>query len=553
MNCATCLSDREEESRWPVPLPFARGTLTPSPSFSSLMPEQRSPSAAAGNGTPLVEMRGISKAYPGCLANDSIDLRLHSGGVHALLGENGAGKSTLVKILYGLLAQDSGEVLWQGKPVDIASPGVARELGIAMVFQHFSLFDSLSVLENIALGMDVDASDELHQRIIEVSARYGLPLDPARSVYSLSVGERQRIEIVRCLLQDPRLLIMDEPTSVLTPAEVGELFVTLKRLAEEGMAILYISHKLEEIRQLCDEATILRNGRKVAEADPRAESARSLATLMMGSEIPLTGGRREVLAGDVLLGLNDLSQSAVDSHDIALKNLSLQVRAGEIVGIAGVAGNGQDELMQVISGELRAGKADSLMLCGEAIGRLGAGERRRRGLCCVPEERLGHAAVPTLSLSENAFLTAHHRKSLGFAWLMSPGRSRRFASEIIERFNVQCHGPHSLASSLSGGNLQKFIVGREILQGPRVLVVSQPTWGVDAGAANAIHEAIRELADQGAAVLMVSQDLDELMQNCERIGALCAGSLSAFHRVEDITVQQVGLLMGGEELKGVNA
>ncbi len=517
------------------------------------MPESISPRAETGNGKPLVEMRGITKAYPGCLANDSIDLQLHSGGVHALLGENGAGKSTLVKVLYGLLASDSGEIYWQGEPVHIASPAVARELGIAMVFQHFSLFDSLNVLENIALGMDVDASDELQQRIIEVSTRYGLPLDPTRSVYSLSVGERQRIEIVRCLLQDPRLLIMDEPTSVLTPAEVSELFVTLKRLADEGLAILYISHKLEEIRQLCDEATILRLGRKVAEADPRVESARSLATLMMGSEIPVSQDSRQGTVGEVLLDVKDLSLSAVDSHDIALRDLHLQVRAGEIVGIAGVAGNGQDELMQALSGERRLQQAQSLSLCGEAIGRQGAGERRRKGLCCVPEERLGHAAVPTLSLSENAFLTAHHRKSLGVAWFMSASRSRQFASEIIKRFNVQCHGPQALASSLSGGNLQKFIVGREILQAPRVLVVSQPTWGVDAGAAMAIHEAIRELADQGAAVLMVSQDLDELMQNCERIGALCAGRLSAFHRVQDITVQQVGLLMGGEELNGVNA
>lgn len=508
--------------------------------------------AETGNGLPLVEMRGISKAYPGCLANDSIDLRLNSGGVHALLGENGAGKSTLVKILYGLLGSDTGEILWQGKPVDIASPAVARELGIAMVFQHFSLFDSLNVLENIALGMDVDASEQLHQRIIEVSTRYGLPLDPARSVYSLSVGERQRIEIVRCLLQDPRLLIMDEPTSVLTPSEVNELFVTLKRLADEGMAILYISHKLDEIRQLCDEATILRGGKKVAEADPRVESAQSLAALMMGSEVPVTEDRRQATVGDVLLDINQLSHAAVDSHDIALKDLTLQLRAGEIVGIAGVAGNGQDELLQVLSGEQRVKQAQSLMFCGEAVGRQGAGERRRNGLCCVPEERLGHAAVPSMSLSENAFLTAHHRKALRFAWLTSPSRSRRFAQTIIERFNVQCHGPQALASSLSGGNLQKFIVGREILQSPRVLVVSQPTWGVDAGAANAIHAAIRELADQGAAVLMISQDLDELMQNCGRIGALCAGRLSGFHRVQDISVQQVGLLMGGEELSGAN-
>ncbi len=516
------------------------------------MPDSRIPFADSRGAVPLVEMIGISKAYSGCLANDAIDLRLLAGRVHALLGENGAGKSTLVKILYGLLASDSGSISWQGKPVDIASPNVARELGIAMVFQHFSLFDSLTVLENIALGMDVDASDELRQQIISVSARYGLPLDPGRSVYSLSVGERQRIEIVRCLLQEPRLLIMDEPTSVLTPAEVDELFVTLERLSSEGLAILYISHKLEEIRQLCDEATILRAGKKVAEADPRAESAQSLAALMMGSEMPPASIRHGDRSGEILLELSTLSQSATDPHGISLHGLELQVRAGEIVGIAGVAGNGQDELMQVLSGEMRSMHADSLMLCGKAVGREDVGERRRRGLCCVPEERLGHAAVPTLSLADNAFLTGHHRKAMRVGGFISPGRSRDFANQIIQRFNVQCHGAHALASSLSGGNLQKFIVGREILQSPRVLVVSQPTWGVDAGAASAIHAAIQELADQGAAVLMVSQDLDELMQTTDRIGALCAGRLSSFFPTADITVQQVGLLMGGEALDEVH-
>lgn len=240
---------------------------------------------SADTTVPLVKMTGISKAYPGCLANDSIDIALTPGRVHALLGENGAGKSTLVKILYGILAQDEGTIEWQGKPADIRSPAIARELGIAMVFQHFSLFDSLTVLENIALGMDVDADAELREQIIVVSTHYGLPLEPDRSVFTLSVGERQRIEIVRCLLQNPKLLIMDEPTSVLTPLEVNELFETLSRLAEEGMAILYISHKLEEIKQLCHDATILRGGRKVATADPRTETAQGLASLMMLSLI----------------------------------------------------------------------------------------------------------------------------------------------------------------------------------------------------------------------------------------------------------------------------
>lgn len=495
---------------------------------------------------PLVHMRGISKAYPGCLANDSIDLKLEAGDVHALLGENGAGKSTLVKILYGLLASDEGEIRWKGEVVRISSPAQARQLGIAMVFQHFSLFDSLSVLENIALGMDRDANDELRQKIVEVSTRYGLPLDPDRSVYTLSVGERQRIEIVRCLLQEPSLLIMDEPTSVLTPQEVQQLFTTLSRLAEEGVAILYISHKLEEIRQLCHEATILRAGRKVAEANPREESAQSLAALMMGSDMPVSKNRVSSTPGKTLLMLKALDHPAADTHGIALHDLNLALASGEVVGIAGVAGNGQDELMQVIAGEALLVRADALVLQDQSIGNINAGERRQRGLCCVPEERLGHAAVPSLSLTDNAFLTAHLRQGLRVSGLVSFAQSRHFAEQIIQRFNVQCDGPQALAASLSGGNLQKFIVGREILQSPDVLVVSQPTWGVDAGAAAAIHDAIRELADNGAGVLLISQDLDELMQCTDRIGALCAGRLSGFHATADVTVQQVGLLMGGE-------
>ncbi|MFK7891524.1 MAG: ABC transporter ATP-binding protein [Granulosicoccus sp.] len=502
---------------------------------------------------PLVQMHRISKSYPGCLANDAIDLSLQAGTIHALLGENGAGKSTLVKILYGLLTADEGSIEWQGERVQINSPAAARKLGIAMVFQHFSLFDSLSVQENIALGMNTEVSEHLHRRIVEVSNRYGLPLDPDRSVYTLSVGERQRIEIVRCLLQEPRLLIMDEPTSVLTPQEVSGLFDTLRSLASEGVAILYISHKLDEIRKLCTSATILRQGRKVAQTDPRGETVASLAALMMGQTMPVRATRSLGVRGQVLLSINSLGQRFADTASVPLQNINLRVCAGEIVGIAGVAGNGQDELMQIISGEIRCADAASIRLDNQTIGRDGAGRRRQRGLCCVPEQRLGHAAVPTLSLAENVFLTAHHARDLRKFGLISHRRNRAFAEQIIHTFNVQCRGPQALAASLSGGNLQKFIVGREILQNPRVLVISQPTWGVDAGAAAAIHDAIRKLARQGAGILLISQDLDELMLTTDRIGALCAGRLSEFHETQSMSVQQIGLLMGGEALPAASA
>ena len=507
------------------------------------------PIDAPRSDTLLVSMQTITKQYPGCLANDAIDLDLAAGEIHALLGENGAGKSTLVKILYGLLQCDSGHIEWQGERVDIASPAIARDLGIAMVFQHFSLFDSLTVLENIALGMAVDANAALHLRIREVSERYGLPLDPDRSVYTLSVGERQRIEIVRCLLQDPRLLIMDEPTSVLTPQEVNELFTTLKRLASEGVAILYISHKLEEIKALCDKATILRDGKRVANADPTVESARSLAALMMGDELSEVEPRVSSANNVTQMQLNGLNYPAADSTGISIQEVNLELKQGELLGIAGVAGNGQDELLRLIAGEITPHAGSSIVVKGMDVTAHTAGVRRKDGLCCVPEERLGHAAVPSMTLTENVLLTAHHRIPMTSLGLLRHAKSRRFAKQIIEQFNVQCSGPDAMASSLSGGNLQKFIVGREILQTPDVLVVSQPTWGVDAGAAAAIHKALRELAKSGSAVLVISQDLDELMHLCDRICALCAGRLSDTYPTNSVTVQQVGLLMGGAELE----
>ena len=505
------------------------------------------------NSTPLLELRQIVKEYPGCLANDRVDLTLMPGEIHALLGENGAGKSTLVKILYGVLQADAGQLRWQGNRVDIASPAYARSLGIAMVFQHFSLFDSLSVKENIALGLDSVEPADLGARIEKVSRHYGLPLDPDRFVYTLSVGERQRIEIVRCLLQEPRLLIMDEPTSVLTPQEVEQLFKTLRRLSEEGVAILYISHKLDEIKALCHQATILRGGKRVASADPAVESATSLAAMMIGNEVDLPVKPASSASGRVRLSLNNLSLPAPDTFSVPLKSINLEVHAGEILGLAGVAGNGQDELLNALSGEVTCADTGMLTLhdhdepsSERQIGRLGPGLRRQLGLCCVPEERLGHAAVPEMSLTENAFLTARHRLPVRRAGFVRPLAIRRFAQQVVDQFQVQCRSTESAANSLSGGNLQKFVVGREILQQPDVLIVAQPTWGVDAGAAAAIHSALLQLAANGSAVLVISQDLDELMTISDRITAICAGEVAQVYPVAEMSVQQMGLLMGGQ-------
>ena len=494
--------------------------------------------------TPLLELRGITKSFPGCLANDGIDLELAEGEIHALLGENGAGKSTLVKIVYGVLHADRGEMFWRGRPVRPANPAAARRLGICMVFQHFSLFDAMTVAENIALGLNQrEPPEALRARIGAVSRHFGLPLDPGRHVHTLSVGERQRVEIVRALLQEPRLLIMDEPTSVLTPQEVERLFATLHQLAEEGVAILYISHKLDEIRRLCHRATILRQGRVVARVDPAAETTASLARLMIGEELAAPEHAPPAAGSRVRLAVTGLSLPARNDLGVSLHDIGFEVREGEILGIAGVAGNGQTELFRAISGETVTAPG-TVRVDGHACGDLAPGSRRLLGLNCVPEKRLGYAAVPDLDLSENSLLTSYHRAHFTRHGLVSRRARDRFADAVIDRYKVKAAGRSAMAESLSGGNLQKFIVGRELLQEPGVLVVAQPTWGVDAGAEAEIRQALRDLAAAGAAILVISQDLDELMAVSHRVAVISAGRLSAPRPVGEVSTEELGLLMG---------
>ncbi len=496
---------------------------------------------------PRLRLQGIVKRFPSVVANDGVDLTIEPGEIHALLGENGAGKSTLVKMIYGVLRPDAGTIEWEGREVEIGSPHLARRLGVGMVFQHFSLFDAMSVLENVALGIeDVESRRTLANRIREVSEAYGLPLDPEKPVYALSVGERQRIEIVRCLLQSPRLLIMDEPTSVLTPQEVDRLFLTLRTLAAEGCSILYISHKLEEVRALCSKATILRHGKVVASVDPRAETARGLAQMMIGTQLkPVSRAQGGAATGKVRLAVQGLSLTPVEAHGIPLREIAFEVRGGEVFGIAGVAGNGQGELMAALAGETLATQPDTIRLDGRPVGRQGPATRRALGLCSVPEERNGHAAVGTLSLAENALLSGYSRKALLAGGFVRSGAVTAFAADIIQQFGVKAGGVQATASSLSGGNLQKFVVGREVLQNPAVLVAAQPTWGVDAGAAAAIHQAILDLAAAGAAVVIVSQDLDELLAITDRLAVINAGRLSRTLATKDATIAEIGLLMGG--------
>ncbi|MBE0453624.1 ATP-binding cassette domain-containing protein [Roseovarius autotrophicus] len=494
--------------------------------------------------TPLLSINGLTRTYPGVIANDSVSFDIQEGEVHALLGENGAGKSTLVKMIYGLVKPDSGGMSLRGAPYAPANPSAARAAGVAMVFQHFSLFDALNVAENVALGMEAPPPmRRLAARIREVSETYGLPLDPARLTGDLSAGERQRVEIIRCLLQEPRLLIMDEPTSVLTPQEVDILFETLRKLTAEGVAILYISHKLEEIRALCDAATILRHGRNVGTCVPRETSARAMAEAMVGASFnaPRRAGQA---AGAVALEVRGLSLSAPSAFGTALRDVSLTLLQGEILGIGGVAGNGQDEVLAALSGE-RLTDPDTIRLDGAPIGRLGPNARRALGLLAAPEERLGHAAAPDMSLTENALLSAATREGLTRHGFIRWGAARAFATRVIADFDVRTPGPETAARSLSGGNLQKFVIGREVLQRPRVLVVNQPTWGVDAAAAAAIRQALLDLAAEGAAILCISQDLDELLEIADRFAALNEGRLSGARPTASLSLDEIGLMMGG--------
>lgn len=496
-----------------------------------------------GEAPPRLQLVGITKRYPAVVANDQVSLTVQPGEMHALLGENGAGKSTLMKIIYGTVKPDEGQVLFNGKAVHIRNPQEARQLGIAMVFQHFSLFDTLTVAENVWLGLDKSMSlAEVTQRIESKGAEYGMDIDPLRPVHSLSVGEMQRVEIIRALLTEPRVLILDEPTSVLTPQAVEKLFVVLRKLSSEGCSIIYISHKLHEIRALCSACTVLRGGKVTGACNPQEESNASLSRLMIGAEPPALQ-YREVQTGEVVLHVNGLSLKKQDQFGVDLLDMQFEVRAGEVVGIAGVSGNGQKELMYALSGEDTRAQADMVYVSGQAAGRLNPTQRRRLGLHFVPEERLGRGAVPTMGLAHNMLLTRDDAVGKG-GWLHL-GKLQTHAADIIQRFGVKAGGPNALAKSLSGGNLQKFIVGREIDAKPKLLIVSQPTWGVDVGAAAQIRGEILALRDAGCAVLVLSEELDELFEISDRLHVVAKGQLSPSLQRADATLQRVGEWMSG--------
>jgi simple sugar transport system ATP-binding protein len=504
-------------------------------------------------------VRKITKLFGTFAACSEIDLTIQPGEIHALLGENGAGKSTLVKMLFGVLAPTSGQIFWQGEPVSIGSPNEARKTGIGMVFQHFSLFEALTVAENIALSLDHKVPlSKIAEQARTLSVAYGLPLDPNAHVADLSVGERQRIEIVRALLQNPKLIILDEPTSVLTPQEADRLFETLAKLKSEGRSVLYISHRLEEVQRICDRATVLRHGKVTGACDPRRETPASLARMMVGADVGEVTKAVPDKVGTVALETRNLQAAARTPFAVALKDLSMQVRTGEVLAIAGVAGNGQGELFDVLSGEYLVGDNAAVTIRSKAVGRSGISARRLLGAAYVPEERHGHGAVTTMSLSDNLVLSRNvsDRKAFltgGLLRVIRNSTVRAAAKRICDAMDVRKSGEDPAAGSLSGGNLQKFIVGRELDRQPSVMVVNQPTWGVDAGAASRIRQALVDLAKAGSAVLVISQDLDEIFEVATHIAVISDGRLSAAYPATEMTREKIGLLMGATQHKANEA
>ena len=496
---------------------------------------------------PILEFKKISKSYGNVLANNQISFDIKKNSVHALLGENGAGKSTLVKILYGLLQPDEGEILFNGKIFSTKSPKESMAKGIGMVFQHFSLFDSLSVKENLILGLNEEISYRVLERdILAISKKYGLELDLEAPINSLSAGEKQRVEIVRVLLQEPKVLIMDEPTSVLTLNETKSLFSTLKSLINDGTTIIYITHKLNEVIEYCNDVTILRKGKEIETSETIKFDRDSLATKMVGESIdPLH--RNNFISSDIIkFCVKDLSCTYNDPFLTDLKSINFSVYQGEIFGIAGVAGNGQAELMQVLTGEDIKVQSGEIIFNQKIITFSKPQERRDMSIGFVPEDRSGHSAVPELTLAENVLLCQFANNKFTKNGIINKKSISKYANEIISKFNVMTEGDSSKASSLSGGNLQKFVIGREILSKPELLIISHPTWGIDAGATQYIRNELIKLSNQGTSIIIISQDLDELIQLSNRIAVIYNGELSNSLETDSLDIKKIGLLMGGQ-------
>jgi general nucleoside transport system ATP-binding protein len=508
----------------------------------------------ATNSTEHIELRGIVKRFPGVLANDRIDLDIRRGEVLALLGENGAGKSTLMKILYGMLRPDEGEIRLNGQVVHLSSPGQAIRVGIGMVHQHFMLVPSLTVAENVALGLRSSRGPLLDLRptvqgIRELSERYGLKVDPSTFVWQLSVGEQQRVEIIKALYRKATVLILDEPTAVLTPQEVVDLFKILRQMAVDNHAIVFITHKLQEVLNISDRISVLRDGRLVASMPAESATRDELVRLMVGREISLQVERSTVEPGPVRLALRNLAALG-DRHTPMLRGVSLEIRAGEIVGLAGVSGNGQRELAEVIAG-LRPATSGAVLIDGLDISNQTVSERIANGLAYVPEERMRDGAIRTFSVADNIILQIHGRAPISRFGVLDFRSIWQTTQRLIENFNIKTPSHQTQLRNLSGGNIQKMILARELSRNPHVLIAAQPTRGVDIGATMTIHRILLEQRSQGAAILLISEDLDEILSISDRIAVIYEGEIRGTVYRADANPERLGLLMVGMQADSV--
>lgn len=495
-----------------------------------------------------LEMRGITKRFPGVLANDRVDFDVCSNEVHALLGENGAGKSTLMKILYGMYHPDEGQILINGQAVTIASPNDAINLGIGMIHQHFMLVQTLTVAENVALGLPssrglVTDLDRVSKRIVELADMYGLKIDPDAYIWQLSVGQQQRVEIIKALYRGAALLILDEPTAVLTPQEVDELFVIMNQMVKDGHALIFISHKLHEVVEISNRVTVLRDGRKIGTRPTSEITKQILANWMVGREVGFAPDRGNVQKGECRLQLENVSCGS-DRGTPGLREVSLELCSGEILGIAGVSGNGQRELAETITG-LRRITGGRVLLEGEDVTGFAPGDLTDRMLSYIPEERMRDGMIKNFSVAENMILREHHKQPFSRSGFLNLRDIATHSDELIKKFRVKTPSHDTLAKNLSGGNIQKVVIAREFSRNPRVILAAQPTRGLDIGATEYVREQLLEQRRKGVAVMLISEDLDEILALSDRIAVIYEGQIMDIVPREDATPEKLGLLMAG--------
>ena len=491
-----------------------------------------------------LKISNVTKVYPGCIANDNVSLEFNSGKIYALLGENGAGKSTLVKILSGVIIPDEGEIFLNKNILKLNSPLDAKKNDIGMVFQHFNLFETLSVFENLIIDSD-ETKENLRERIESIMKKYNFSINLDVPVLNLSAGQKQKVEIIRCLIRNPKILIMDEPTSVLTEQETSELFSSLKKFSEEGILIIYITHKLKEVMKLCDEVAVMRKGKLVSISQIKEENIESLANKMVGQDLKMVKKKKSTLiSSDRLIKINNLNFTSEDPFETNLKNINFEVNRGECLGIAGISGNGQSELFQILSGEIISNK-NSIEFNKNFIGDLNPQERREYLMAFSPEDRLEQAAIPQMKIFENVALNNFKSSNFFNNGLINENKIKEHSKKIISDFNVNTDNIELKSQFLSGGNLQKLIIGRELITSPDLLICFNPTWGLDVGAINYIHETLIKINEQNKSIILISTDTDELLKLSDKISVIHKGKLSNIMNAEEVTSEKLGILMGG--------